>query len=133
MKLSEMIKLGLNGLKPSDIKEINEAGISTDDAISLTKNGYSIADMKELITLAGTEEQVQPGNEVIPEQQGPAEPTENEGAKGNDDKLKAQESEIEKLKNALKQMQEQNTTRDLGTAPVQSPDDKVKEIFKGIY
>ena len=133
MKLSEMIKLGLNGLKPADIKEINEAGISTDDAISLTKNGYSIADMKELITLAGTEEQVQPGNEVTPEQHGPAVPTEHEGDNGNDDILKAQESEIEKLKTALKQMQEQNTTRDLGTAPVQSPDDKVKEIFKGIY
>lgn len=133
MKLSEMIKLGLNGLKPADIKEINEAGISTDDAISLTKSGYSIADMKELITLAGTEEEVQPGNEVTTEQHGPAVPTENEGDDGNDDKLKARESEIEKLKTALKQMQEQNTTRDLGTAPVQSPDDKVKEIFKGIY
>lgn len=132
MKLSEMIKLGLNGLKPADIKEINEAGISTDDAISLTKNGYSIADMKELITLAGTEEEVQPGNEVTTEQHGPAEPTENEGAKGNDDKLKAQESEIEKLKTALKQMQEQNTTRNLGTVQ-ENPDQKLKEIFKGIY
>lgn len=133
MKLSEMIKLGLNGLKPSDIKEINEAGISTDDAISLTKNGYSIADMKELITLAGTEEQVQPGNEVTTIQQGPAEPTEDKGDNGNDDILKDRESEIEKLKTTLKEMQEQNTTRDLGTVPVQSPDDKVKEIFRGIY
>lgn len=132
MKLSEMIKLGLNGLKPADIKEINEAGISTDDAISLTKNGYSIADMKELITLAGTEEEVQPGNEVPTIQHGPAEPTENEGAKGNDDKLKAQESEIEKLKTALKQVQEQNTTRNLGTVQ-EDPDQKLKEIFKGIY
>ena len=132
MKLSEMIKLGLNGLKPADIKEINEAGISTDDAISLTKNGYSIADMKELITLAGTEEQVQPGNEVITIQQGPAEPTEDKGDNGNDDKLKAQESEIEKLKTALKQMQEQNTTRNLGTVQ-EDPDEKLKEIFKGIY
>ena len=132
MKLSEMIKLGLNGLKPADIKEINEAGISTDDAISLTKNGYSIADMKELITLAGTEEEVQPGNEVTTIQQGPAEPTENKGDNGNDDKLKAQESEIEKLKTALKQMQEQNTTRNLGTVQ-EDPDQKLKEIFKGIY
>ena len=132
MKLSEMIKLGLNGLKPADIKEINEAGISTDDVIILTKNGYSIADMKELITLAGTEEEVQPGNEVPTIQQGPAEPKENEGAKGNDDKLKAQESEIEKLKTALRQMQEQNTTRNLGTVQ-EDPDQKLKEIFKGIY
>ena len=132
MKLSEMIKLGLNGLKPADIKEINEAGISTDDAISLTKNGYSIADMKELITLAGTEEEVQPGNEVTTIQQGPAEPTENKGDNGNDDKLKAQESEIEKLKTALKQMQEQNTTRNLGIVQ-EDPDQKLKEIFKGIY
>ena len=65
-------------------------------------------------------------------QQGPAEPTEYEGAKGNDDKLKAQESEIEKLKTALKQMQEQNTTRNLGTVQ-EDPDQKLKEIFKGIY
>lgn len=132
MKLSEMIKLGLNGLKPADIKEINEAGISTDDVISLTKNGYSITDMKELITLAGTEEEVQPGNEVTTEQHGPAVPTEYEGDNGNDDKLKAQESEIEKLKTALKQMQEQNTTRNLGTVQ-EDPDEKLKEIFKGIY
>ena len=132
MKLSEMIKLGLNGLKPADIKEINEAGISTDDAISLTKNGYSIADMKELITLAGAEEEVQPGNEEQKEPQGPVVSSEHEGEKGNDDKLKAQESEIEKLKTALKHMQEQNTTRNLGTVQ-EDPDQKLKEIFKGIY
>lgn len=132
MKLSEMIKLGLNGLKPADIKEINEAGISTDDAISLTKNGYSIADMKELITLAGTEEEVQPGNEEQKEPQGPAVSSEHEGEKGNDDKLKAQEDEIEKLKTALKQVQEQNTSRNLGIVQ-EDPDQKLKEIFKGIY
>ena len=132
MKLSEMIKLGLNGLKPADIKEINEAGISTDDAISLTKNGYSIADMKELITLAGTEEEVQPGNEEQKELQGPAVSSEHEGDNGNDDKLKAQEAEIEKLKTALKTVQEQNTSRNLGT-PQEDPDQKLKEIFKGIY
>lgn len=132
MKLSEMIKLGLNGLKPSDIKEINAAGISTDDAINLTKNGYSIADMKELITLAGTEEQVQPGNEVTTDPNGPSEPTEYKGDNGNDDKLKAREAEIEKLKTALKQVQEQNTSRNLGTVQ-EDPDQKLKEIFKGIY
>ena len=132
MKLSDMIKLGLNGLKPSEIKEINEAGITTDDAINLTKNGYSIADMKELITLAGDDEQVQPGNEEQKEPQGPAVSSEHEGDNGNDDRLKAQEAEIEKLKTALKSVQEQNTSRNLGTLQ-EDPDQKLKEIFKGIY
>lgn len=132
MKLSDMIKLGLNGLKPSEIKEINKAGITTDDAINLTKNGYSIADMKELISLAGEDEQVQPGNEEQKEPQGPAVSSEHEGDNGNDDRLKAQEAEIEKLKTALKSVQEQNTSRNLGT-PQEDPDKKLKEIFKGIY
>ena len=33
MKLTDMIKMGMKGFKPSDIKQINESGISTEEVI----------------------------------------------------------------------------------------------------
>ena len=35
MKLTDMIKMGMKGFKPSDIKQINESGIPTEEVIKL--------------------------------------------------------------------------------------------------
>ena len=64
MKIADMIKLGVKGFKPSDIKTINESGIDTESIINLAENGYSVTDVSELISLAQTSaESLQPGNE----------------------------------------------------------------------
>lgn len=136
MTIAEMIKLGIHGFKPADIKEINAAGIATDQIIDLAKNGYSTADVKELISLAGEVETVQPGNEEQPEKLGPADQTGNEGDTGNDEykkQLEAQAAELEKLKKQLETAQNKNASRNLGPGTPEDPEEKVKEIFKDIY
>lgn len=133
MNLADMIKLGLKGIKPSEIKELNASGISADDAINLAKNGYTVTDMKELISLAGDDMQVQPGNNEPNGSQGPAIPSGNEGDKGNDDITKALEAENEKLKADIKKLQSQNASRNLGAPEPVDNRKQVQEIFKSIY
>ena len=135
MKLTDMIKLGIKGFKPSDIKQINESGMPTDEVIKLAESGYSVSEVNELISLADKEPEVQPGNNEQNEPSGPvADSSGNEGEEAkNDKKLQEQESEIEKLKQQLAMAQQANTQRNLGPADPQSAEDKVKEIFKQLY
>lgn len=136
MKLSEMLKLGFKGFKPSDIKTINESGINTDEVIKLAESGYSIADVNELISLAGNDESVQPGNEAPADQQGPVDHAGSEGEESENnynEKLSAQSQEIESLKAQLKAVQLQNSTRNLGGAEPKDPRKEVQEIFRQIY
>ena len=135
MTIAEMIKLGVKGFKPSDIREINESGIPTDQIIDLAKNGYSTADVKELITLAGESGQSQPGNEEHSEPSGPVVPPENKGAEQDDYKIKyeQQAAEMEKLNSALKEVQNQFASQNLGTEVQEDPRQKLQEIFKSIY
>ena len=135
MTIAEMIKLGVKGFKPSDIREINESGIPTDQIIDLAKNGYSTADVKELITLAGESGKLQPGNGEQNEPSGPVVPPVNEGEGQDDYKLKyeQQAAEMEKLKSALKEVQNQFASQNLGTEVQEDPRQKLQEIFKSIY
>ena len=135
MTIAEMIKLGVKGFKPSDIREINESGIPTDQIIDLARNGYSTADVKELITLAGKSGQLQPGNGEHIEPSGPVVPLEHEGAEQDDYKIKyeQQAAEMEKLKSALKEVQNQFASQNLGTEVQEDPRQKLQEIFKSIY
>lgn len=136
MKFAEMIKLGIKGFKPSDIKQINEAGINTDDVIKLAENGYSMTDVSELIALAGTQETVQPGNEEENKQDGlPAAPPETK-VNGNDDKeelLRKKDQELEEMKKTLEKIQNQNSSRQLADTPNEDPSEKLKDIFRSIY
>lgn len=137
MKLTDMIKLGVKGFKPSDIKQINESGIPTDEVIKLAESGYSISDVNELISLADKETGVQPGNNDAPDQHEPADET--SGNKGDDAgiennrKLEAQEAEIEKLKAQLQNAQQKNTTQNLGPAKPVTNEAKVQELFRQLY
>ena len=135
MKLTDMIKLGIKGFKPSDIKQINESGMPTDEVIKLAESGYSVSEVNELISLADKEPEVQPGNNEQNKPSGSvADSSGNEGEEAkNDKKLQEQESEIEKLKQQLAMAQQANTQRNLGPADPQSAEDKVKEIFKQLY
>ena len=135
MKIAEMIKLGMHGFKPSDIKQINGSGIATDEIISLAENGYSVNDVNELITLAQESGAVQPGNDEPKDAQEPAQLSGNEGEKAvyNNEEIKAKDAEIEKLKATLALVQNQNSTRNLGPAEPKDPRKEIQEIFKGIY
>lgn len=135
MKIAEMIKLGVHGFKPSDIKQINGSGIATDEIISLAENGYSVSDVNELITLAQESGAVQPGNDEPKAAQEPAQLSGNEGEKAvyNNEEIKAKDAEIEKLKATLALVQNQNSTRNLGPTEPKDPRKEIQEIFKGIY
>ena len=135
MKLTDMIKLGVKGFKPSDIKQINESGMPTDEVIKLAESGYSVSEVNELISLADKEPEVQPGNNEQTIPSGPvAESSGNEGAEaGSDKELQEKESEIEKLKQQLAMAQQQNTQQNLGPAQTETNEQKVQEIFKTLY
>ena len=134
MKLTDMIKMGMKGFKPSDIKQINESGIPTEEVIKLAENGYSVSEVNELISMADKEPEVQPGNSEQNNASGPVpESSGTEGEKASEDIVQEKESEIENLKKQLQAAQLQNTQRNLGPADPQSAEDKVKEIFKQLY
>ena len=134
MKLTDMIKMGMKGFKPSDIKQINESGIPTEEVIKLAENGYSVSEVNELISMADKEPEVQPGNSEQNNASGPVlESSGTEGEKTGEDIVQEKESEIEKLKQQLAMAQQANTQRNLGPADPQSAEDKVKEIFKQLY
>ena len=135
MKLTEMIKLGSRGFKPSDIKELEQAGVQTDDVINLAENGYSAADIKELITLAGSEEKVQPGNEEHGDDPGPDQSSGHEG----DDKVdykaefEKQKAELDELKQTISTIQLDNSHKNLGSGEPDDPRKTIQEAFKNLY
>lgn len=135
MKLTEMIKLGSKGFKPSDIKELEQSGVQTDDVINLAENGYSATDIKELITLAGSEEKVQPGNEEK-DDPGP-DPSGHEGAKDEIDyksEFEKQKAELDKLKQTISTIQLDNSHKNLGSGePDDDPRKTIQEAFKNLY
>lgn len=135
MKLTDMIKMGIKGFKPSDIKQINESGISTDEVIKLAESGYSVSEVNELISLADKEPEVQPGNEEQNNASGPVQGTapETKVTETGEDIVQEKDSEIENLKKQLQAAQLKNTQQNLGNADPQSAEDKVKEIFKQLY
>ena len=136
MNIVDMIKLGLSGYKPSDIKKLEGSGIDSDSIIGLAKNGYSVDDINELITMSKKSEEVQPGNSG---QTAPEGPQELPGNKGEDkaDKMEQlineQNAEIEKLKKTLEAAQIQNSRRNLGGAEPKNPREELQTIFKGLY
>lgn len=136
MKITDMIKLGAKGFMPADIKELSGSGMSTDDVIKLAESGYSVADVKELISLAGSEETIQPTDTGAIDPQGPADPSDNAGDKGQPDykaMYEAREAELEKARKSLETLQQQNSQRNLGGIEQKTSRDKVQEIFKNLY
>ena len=140
MNIAEMIKLGVKGFKPSDIRSINESGVDTKDIISLAESGYKVADVNELIAFA--RENAEPKAEppiVQPEPtgaqpQGPADaPVPGDKNADYDKQLADQSAEIENLKKQLAAAQVKNSQQNLGSAEPVNPRQAVQNIFKQIY
>ena len=134
MKLTESLKLATKGFKPADIKQIEGAGINTDDIIKLAESGYSPADVNELITLAqDSSEDVQPKTkaEEVPEASAG---TGDQEAK--DDLIKEIESkdeEIKNLKSTIAEIQNKNASQNLGSGETKSNRQRIQEAFSTLY
>lgn len=137
MGLADLIKLGGYGYKLSEIKDLTQKGIETSEVLRLAENGYSAADVSELITLAGTGEKVQPGNNGQSDQSGPTDPQENKGAAVESEykaQIEAQAKEIEELKKKQAEIQMQNSSRNLaGAADLKTPREQFQEALRGLY
>lgn len=137
MGLADYIKLGGYGYKLSEIKDLTQKGIDTSEVLRLAENGYSAADVSELITLAGAGEQVQPGNDGHNDQPGPTDPQENKGAAAESEykaQIEAQAKEIEELKKKQAEIQMQNSSRNLaGAADLKTPREQFQEALRGLY
>lgn len=136
MKFAEMIKLGMKGFKPSDIKQINEAGIATDDVIKLAESGYSMTDVNELIALAGTQETVQPGNNEENKQEGlPAvsQDTKVNAGEDTDELLKQKDQQLEEQRKLIEKLQNNNSQKQLADTPKKDQQEELRNIFRSIY
>ena len=140
MNIAEMIKLGMKGFKPSDIRSINESGIETKDIISLAENGYKAADVNELIAFAkenAKQTAEQPVVQPETSEDKPQEPAvQTEPGAGNvdyDKQLAEQNTEIANLKKQLAAAQRANSQQNLGSAEPVNPRSAVQEAFKQIY
>lgn len=135
MKLTDMIKLGMKGFKPAEIKQLNSSGIASDEIIKLAENGYTLTEINELITLSGDEKEVQPGNEGEQETHGPEQTAGNEGEQHYDyiEKINSQEKEISELRKTLEAVQNKNASSNLGKEDPKDPRKELQEIFKSIY
>ena len=128
MNLTDMVKLGAHGYKPSEIKKFDSAGIKTDELIELAKNGYSASDVDELIKSASEPEpQPNEGSMVEPEPQ-----PENKGD-ANEDKLKEMDSKLKEAEDTIKKLQEANATKNLGTPNEKKAEDEFKDALKSLY
>lgn len=135
MKAIDMIKLATKGIKPSEIKKINEKGIDTEQIIQLSDAGYSVNDIDDLINMigdipddnpAGTAD---PGNDPgTPDKT----PEDNKDKEHQSDDKNVTNDETEKLKQQLAAAQNMLASKDLSGTKVESPEDKFKEALRNL-
>lgn len=131
MELVNMLKLGTMGFKPADIKQINAAGIETDQIVELAKSGYAVSDVNELIKLAQEPSQTPP--EEAPKAQ-PEKPKETPPEKSEqDDKIAKLEKALEEANSTIKKIQFDNASKDLGAGNTKSPRELVQESLRNLY
>lgn len=136
MGLLDYVKLGSLGFKPSEIKDIVDKGIPTDQIIGLAESGYTVADVNELISLSGSEVLIQPGNEELHKTVEPQSSPDNEGEEAADYKaqLEAQAKEADELKKKLQALQMQNASRNLGSGqPEKTSREQFQEALRQLY
>lgn len=135
MEILNAIKLGTMGYKPDEIKRIKESGIETKEIIKLAENGYTAADVDELIKLTTDDAAVlQPGDK---EPNVPDNAPGNDGAKSEfniEEELQKKDQEIENLKKTVANLQEAFSHRDRSAEMnMMTNREQVQEIFKNIY
>lgn len=135
MKAIDMIKLATKGIKPSEIKKINEKGIDTEQIIQLSDAGYSVNDIDDLINMIednpddNPTDTADPGNDPgTPDKA----PEDNKDKEHQSDDKNVTNDETEQLKKQLAAAQNMLASKDLSGAKVDSPEDKFKEALRNL-
>ena len=131
MKALDILKLATKGVKPSEIKKINEKGIDTESVIALVDNGYSAADLDDLVQMIdqanneadqtdhGTDDQIPDNTDQ--------DKRDDETTNVNKDK---ENKETEQLKQQLAAAQNLLASKDLSGTKVESPEDKFRKALQ---
>lgn len=134
MTITEAIKFGSLGIKPKDIKRFNEAGIDSESVIALAKNGYSVADVDELITLTQeSAEIVQPNTKTC---EGVPEAPVGTGEETRDnykEEIESKDARIKDLEDQVKAIQNMNAYKNLGQPETKTPRQQIQEAFSTLY
>lgn len=101
MNIAEIVKLSTNGYKVSEINELKDIAKDNPDALTLALNGNSFSDVKELLSLAATEEDTK--SEVVKAYPGESDPEPD--YKSLYEELK---KESDTMKNTIKEIQKEN-------------------------
>lgn len=134
MKLTESLKLATKGFKPADIKQIEEAGINSDDIIKLAESGYSPADVNELITLAqGSSEDVQPKTKAEEVPEASAGTGDHEAKDDLIKEIESKDEEIKNLQSKIAEIQNKNASKNLGGGEEKSNRQRIQEAFSTLY
>lgn len=122
MNIAEVVKLSANGYKVSEINELKGIAKDNPDALQLALNGNSFSDVKELLTLADSEDGTKP-----------EEPKPDAGKRDSEPDYKSMYEELKKksddMESTIKKIQEDNA-RKPGTPPP-SEEEALAEIVKG--
>lgn len=135
MKAIDMIKLATKGIKPSEIKKINEKGIDTEQIIQLSDAGYSVNDIDDLINMIGDISDDNPtGTADLGNDPGTPDktPEDNKDKEHQSDDTNVTNDETEKLKQQLAAAQNMLASKDLSGTKVESPEDKFKEALRNL-
>ena len=119
MTITEILKLSASGYKVSEINELKGIVKDNPDALQLALNGNSFSDVKELLTLADSEDGTKP-----------EEPKPESGERDPEPDYKSMYEELKKksddMESTIKKIQEDNA-RKPGT-PLPSEEDVLTEI-----
>lgn len=122
MKVADILKLTAAGYKPADIKELSELEKSQPEAVQIAASGASLQDVKDLISLAATEE----ADSAEGADQGADESDPGPDYKSMYEELKSQ---TDKLQETLGKLQSDNSHKDLSGNTQKSLDEQVADII----
>lgn len=128
MKALDILKLATKGVKPSEIKKINEKGIDTESVIALVDNGYSAADLDDLVQMID-----QANNEADQTDHGTDDQTpDNTDQDKRDDETAGanKDKETEQLKQQLAVAQNLLASKDLSGTKVESSEEKFRKALQ---
>lgn len=122
MKVADILKLTAAGYKPADIKELSELEKSQPEAVQIAASGASLQDVKDLISLAASEE----AGSAEDADPGAGESDPDPDYKSMYEELKNQ---TDKLQETLGKLQSDNSHKDLSGQTQKSLDEQLADII----
>lgn len=122
MKIADILKLTASGYTPAEIKELHAIEIESPEAVQLATGGASLSDVKDLLTLAATEDAGKTEEVAEP---GTGESDPDPDYKKQYEELKRQ---MDAQTDALKAIQAQNQRQDQ-SGNVKDPEEVLADII----